>query len=116
MPSKKHNKITNEDILTAINAFSTEVDKRFQSVDKRFEGIDKRFEGIDKRFNRIEATMVTKDYLDEKLGNLRGDFMVLLRKGNAKLESLVKTLHKNKVVSAAQKKQLFRMEPFAQKQ
>ena len=121
MPSKKHEKITNEDILAAINAFSTEIEKRFDGNDKRFEGIDKRFEGIDKRFEGIEreigtikAMMVTKDYLDDKLCDLRDDFTLLMFKEDAKLKSLVTTLHRRKVIPLQEKKRLFTMEPFAQ--
>ena len=57
-------KITNQEILQAINAFSSDVDKKFG-------GIDKKFEGIDKKINKIQSLMVTKDYLDEKFS----DFM-----------------------------------------
>lgn len=37
----------------------------------------------------IKSTMVTKDYLDEKLGDLRGDFTVLIRKQDTKRKALV---------------------------
>ncbi len=65
------------------------VDKRFDGVDKRFDGVDKRFDGVDKRLTRVESTMVTKDYLDEKLVDLRGDIVILLRKEDRKLEALI---------------------------
>ena len=85
MPSKKQEKITNEDLLAAINASFTSLETglngRFEGIDKRFEGIDKRFEKIDERFERVEnrlshiewdvsnikATMVTKEYLEQRL-------------------------------------------------
>jgi len=59
---------TKNEILKAINDFST---------------------------NKVEATMVTKDYLDDKLSDLRGDLVVLMRKEDKKL-------------------QLFSLEPFPQ--
>lgn len=93
MPSKKYDKITNEDILAAINVFSTE---------------------IEKRFNKIEATMVTKDYLDDKLCDQRDDLVRLMFKEDTKLKSLVNTLHRRKVIPSHEKKRLFSMEPFAQ--
>ena len=49
---------TNHEILEAINEFSNKTDERF---------------------SKIEATMVTKDYLDDKLSDLRGDLVVLTR-------------------------------------
>ena len=107
MPSKKHEKITNEDLLAVIN-------ESFTDLEKRFIGIDKRFEGIDKRFDKIEATMVTKDYLDDKLCDLRDDLTRLMFKEDVKLKSLVNTLHRRRVIPLSEKKRLFNMEPFAQ--
>lgn len=73
---------TNKEILEAINAFSGE-------TDKRFDGIDGRLDGIDGRLTKVEATMVTKDYLDDKLSDLRGDLVVLMRKEDMKVKKLV---------------------------
>ncbi len=36
--------------------------------------------------------MVTKDYLDEKLADLRGDLTILIRKEDTKLKTLVEVL------------------------
>lgn len=117
MPSKKYDRITNEDILVAINDSFTGLekrfDKRFEGIDKRFEGIDKRFEGIEREIGTIKATMVTKDYLDDKLCDLRDDLTRLMFKGDIKLKSLVNTLHRRKVLPLSEKKRLFNMEPFA---
>ncbi|HLC89432.1 MAG TPA: hypothetical protein VJG65_00570, partial [Patescibacteria group bacterium] len=55
------------------------VHKRFEDVNKRFEDVNKRFEDVNKHFGRIEATMVTKSYLDEKLADLSGDLVVKLK-------------------------------------
>lgn len=119
MIAKKENP-TNQDILTAINDFANYVQGRFEGIDGRFEGIDKRFEGMDKRFDRIEqrldrveATMVTKDYLDEKLADLRGDLVVLVRKEDTKLTKLIDLLSDKKVLSAKEHSELVHMEPFA---
>lgn len=38
--------------------------------------------------------MVTKDYLDDKLADLKGDLVVLMRKEDAKLQALVDVLQK----------------------
>lgn len=99
--------ITKKDILNAINAFSS-------ATDKRFEGIDKRFEGIDKRLTKIEATMVTKDYLDDKMSDLRGDLMVLIRKEDVKMKKLIEILSKRKLLSNKEVEEILSMEPFPQ--
>lgn len=37
-------------------------------------------DNTEKRFMKIESQMATKDYLDDKLGNLRGEMIELIRK------------------------------------
>lgn len=86
-------KTTNNEILGAINEFSTRVDERF---------------------NKIESVMVTKDYLDEKLADLRGDLVVLIRKEDTKVKKLVDILLKRNIITEAESKEIFTMEPFAQ--
>jgi hypothetical protein len=46
-----------------------------QNVLPRFDEMNERFDRLEGRTDRIESTMVTKDYLDEKLGKLRGEFI-----------------------------------------
>ena len=105
---------TTQDILEAINAFSTATEKRFDGIDKRFDGIDKRFDGIDKRLTKAESLMVTKDYLDEKLSDLRGDLVVLMRKEDKKVKKLVEILKKKNLINEADEKEIMSMEPFPQ--
>lgn len=98
---------SNKEILEAINVFSSD-------TDKRFDGIDKRFDGIDTRLTKVEATMVTKDYLDEKLSDLRGDLVILTRKEDLKVKKLIEILQKHKVINKKEVKELMSMEPFPQ--
>jgi len=58
--------------------------------------------------------MVTKDYLDEKLIDLRGDLVVLIRKEDNKFKKLVDILQKHDIISETESKEIFTMEPFAQ--
>ena len=95
-----------DEILEAINEFSSKVDERFDKVDERFD----KLEG---RVGKIEATMVTKDYLDDKLADLRGDLVVLMRKEDTKVIKLIEILKKRKVITEAEEKEILSMEPFA---
>lgn len=111
---------TTHEILEAINDFFHHIDGKFNDIDKRFDGIDNRLDGIDNRLdgvdgrlNKIEATMVTKDYLDDKLADLRGDMVVLMRKEDTKLKKLVDILGKRKVLSEDESNEILGMEPFA---
>ncbi|PJB15449.1 hypothetical protein CO116_03705 [Candidatus Falkowbacteria bacterium CG_4_9_14_3_um_filter_38_19] len=94
------------EILEAINEFSNRVDDKFDKVDERFD----KLEG---RVGKIEATMVTKDYLDDKLADLRGDLVVLMRKEDTKMIKLVEILKRRAVITEAEEKEILSMEPFA---
>jgi hypothetical protein len=58
--------------------------------------------------------MVTKDYLDTKLADLRGDLVVLTRKEDTKLVALVQLLNKRKVITPTDAKHILGMDPFPQ--
>ncbi|MEK7068035.1 MAG: hypothetical protein AAB956_03495, partial [Patescibacteria group bacterium] len=73
---------------------------------------EERWQKNDERLTRIEATMVTKDYLDDKLSDLKGDLVVLMRKEDAKLGALVEILQKRKVISNEDVKTILAMQPF----
>ena len=103
-----------DDLETAINDFASHVEDRFERVDKRFDGVDKRFDGIETRLDKIEATMVTKDYLDDKLADLRGDLVVLIRKEDNKMKTLTAILETHKVISQTEASKILSMEPFPQ--
>lgn len=66
------------------------------------------------RLHKIEANMVTRDYLDEKLSDLKGDLSILLRKEDRKLGELVIILKEKKVISSEDVKRILAMEPFPQ--
>jgi archaellum component FlaC len=107
-----NNEPTIGDVLSAINEFATSVENRFQGIEGKFESIDTKLDGIDKRLNKVEALMVTKDYLDDKLADLRGDLVVLTRKEDAKLITLVGMLTEKNIISVEDAKKIMSMEPF----
>lgn len=72
------------------------------------------FDELKKEVAKIQATMVTKDYLDEKLADLRGDLVVLMRKEDTKLKALIGLLKRKNVISEEDTKELLTMEPFAE--
>ncbi len=88
------------EILEAINDFSTHVDDRF--------------DGVESRLNKVESTMVTKDYLDEKLSDLRGDLVVLVRKEDRKLAATLEILVERSVITEDDARRILELEPFPQ--
>ncbi len=95
----------NGEILQAINNYTTKNDQQWGKNEERWQKNDE-------RLTRIEATMVTKDYLDDKLSDLKGDLVVLMRKEDAKLGALVEILQKRKVISNEDVKTILAMQPF----
>ena len=56
-----------------------------EHMDDRFDAVDQRFERIESRMTRTESLMVTKPYLDEKLGDFKGDMVRFVRAEDAKI-------------------------------
>lgn len=99
--------VTTNEILDAINDFAGKTEQRFEKIESEIGGMKS-------EIGSIRATMVTKDYLDEKMADLRGDLVVLTRKEDVKVKRLVELLCEKKVLTENEKKELFSMEPFPQ--
>ncbi|MBI2099218.1 hypothetical protein HYT45_02250 [Candidatus Uhrbacteria bacterium] len=116
-----NNEPTTNEVLEAINTLSTHIDERFTRVENDITGIKGDITGIKGDITgikgeiiEIKATMVTKDYLDDKLADLRGDLVVLMRKEDKKVQSLVELLHSKKVISEEEAKRILSMDLFPQ--
>lgn len=100
---------TNQDILEAVHSFATSTETRLQNIESSVSSLDN-------RVGHLENQMVTKEYLDEKLSDLRGDLVVLLRKEDKKVAKLIEILQNNNVISQDDAKQVLSLEPFPQQQ
>jgi hypothetical protein len=108
-----------EEVLSALHEFAHSVDQRFDMVDQRFEAVDKRFEAVDERFDRIEgkvgrigASMVTKDYLDDKFAREGSRYGGLDLKTNEKIYVLADALVAEGSLSTGAAKRVVTAEPF----
>ncbi len=101
-----------DEVLETINNFSSGVDERFAQMDYRLDGMDKRLTGVETRLTGVASFMVTKDYLDDKLANLRADLVILARKGNQKLSELIDGLVKKGSLTHDVARRILAMEPF----
>ena len=61
---------------------------------------------------KMETRLVTKDYLDETMNDLRGDLTVSLRKEDQKVVTLVSILEERKVLSKKDAQRVMAMELF----
>lgn len=79
-----------------------EIDGRFEQIDSRFEQIDQRFDQMDRRFDRIESTMVTKDFLEDRLADFKGTLKQTGGQALRQIKVLATELHRNNVLSKDQ--------------
>ncbi len=93
---RKRQKITIENIAKSVGDLALITKRGFEQVDKRFEKIEKRLTGA-------EAVMVTKDYLDDKLADLKGDIITII-KGDRERDQIFKT----KILEIIQRNKLAR--------
>jgi hypothetical protein len=54
--------------------------------------LETRMDSLETRMDSLETKVVTKDYLDDKLADLRGDLVVLMRKEDIKVRTLVEIM------------------------
>lgn len=116
---KKDLKKEIDDLAASVNAFATDTEKRFSSIDGRFSALESDAKelrsdvaGLKSDNKSIKSTMVTKDYLDEKLADLQGNLVVLTRKEDTKFNTLVTVLTGKKVLTKSEQRRIVSMEPF----
>lgn len=111
---ENNNETTQQEILKAIHENAEKTDSILIAVNAFAQKTDERFEKNESIIVDIQSKMVTKEYLDDKLADLRGDLVVLMRKEDTKLKELVQILFKRQVITEEEKNQVMHMEPFPQ--
>lgn len=82
---KKKSTTSIDDVLSAINTFAEDTNQKFKSIDQRFD--------------KIGSTMVTKDYLDDKLSDLKINMLGTVDKKDKKVNTLIKVLDNKKIIN-----------------
>jgi len=95
------------EILEAINNFANNTEQRFQNIESDLSTVKS-------NLSTVKSTMVTKDYLDDKLTDLRGDLVIVLRKEDTKLKTLMNVLKNKNIISEEEVKIINALEPFPQ--
>ncbi|MFH1014278.1 MAG: hypothetical protein ABIH67_01270 [Candidatus Uhrbacteria bacterium] len=93
-----------DEILEAINIFSTHVDDQFSDIRSKMATK----EDLTKQKHEI------MDSMDDKLADLKGDLVVLMRREDKKVSELIVTLRDTKVLSAEDAERLLALNPFPQ--
>src|SRR3989344_3717478 len=112
---------TLDEVLEAVNFFADKTERRFDylegeisGIKGEISGIKGEISGINGEIKGIKEIIVTKDYLDEKMSDLRGDLVVMMRKEDTKLMTLVGVLASKKVLDNKDVRKIYALEPFAQ--
>lgn len=109
-----------QDVLSAIAELSERVDTRIEKSENDVleaigvfaEQVDRRFEGIEGRLTRVEATMVTKSYLDDKLADQKGAIVLMMRKEDQKVNHLVDVMARKRLLSNSETKEVLSFKLF----
>ena len=112
MEEKKEKDPTIADVLSAINEFATKVEGEFVAVRSDISGLKSEVSGLKTEIGVIKSTMVTKDHLDDKLADLKGDLITVVRKENTKVVALIQKLREKNVLDDADMNFLLAMDPF----
>lgn len=111
MKSEMNGEPTIQDVLDALNVFSTHVDSEFRYMHDEFGRIHQEFGKVYKEFGKVYKEF---DHVYEELGLIRGDFGNVARKGNTKLTVLIDSLISEKSLDPNVAKRILALEPFAQ--
>lgn len=68
---------------------------------------------MEQRLHAIETTMVTKDYLDQRLLDLKTDNRTVVRREDQKFNTLVDVLYQRKVLTSQDVELVMTIQPFA---
>lgn len=114
--SKKTDELSDktDEILEAVGHFADKTEKCFDALESDMSDVKRDVAGFKSEMQTVKSSMVTKDYLDDKLSDLKGDLTVLMRKEDRKLIALVDILETRKVISQEDANKVLELEPFPQ--
>ncbi len=103
--AKLQTETSNKEILDAVNGLATHVEKRFSRLESDVSEIKEEIRDVKKQ-------MVTKDYLDERMSDLRGDIVLIIRKEDRKSRYIADILFEKQIFTEKNLKEFYEMEPF----
>lgn len=119
-----HKKIdsNHQEVMELVHEFSNHVEERFQQIEGRLEGVESRLEGVEGRLEGVEGrlegvenqvgAMLTQEYFDEQMTELRGDFVIHGARKDKKVTTVVDLLVEKKVFTSHDRKRVFGVESF----
>jgi vacuolar-type H+-ATPase subunit I/STV1 len=112
-----------QDALEAIHDLSSHVDEKFSNTDDKFSKIEDRFSKIDDRFSKMDGRlvslegfvrtqMITKSYLDDKLASKLGDYLIIDKKQEAKINAFAGKLKDKNILTHQEANEIISMGAF----
>jgi hypothetical protein len=102
-----------QEILEAIGTFAEQVDLRFERIEGDLSSLKKDVSSLKTDMSSmktdmvsVKSQMVTKSYLDDKLADLKGDMVSMLRKEDKKVNKLIDVLAEKAVLTPGEAKQV----------
>lgn len=112
--NESHTEPTLQDVLGTVQDVLDTVNEGFTSVEGRLGNVEGRLIKLETDMTYVKSVMVTKDYLDDKLADLKGDMVLLMRKEDTKLRALLGILQKRQLISKEDAQSILSMDPFPQ--
>jgi len=102
-----------QDVASSVHALAEHMDERFLVVENDVSGMRKDVSALTTDVKTLKNQMVTKNYLDDRLADLRADLIMMARKTNTKISFLIEGLVAEGSLRREVADQLLAMEPFA---
>lgn len=97
------------DVLAAINSFASDIESELSSIKVRHSLDILEIKSALSKVNTRLNTLPTKDYIDEKLSDLRGDIVIGQKLNNKAVALVVKSLERKKVFQANEAKAILKL-------
>ena len=102
-----------QEILEAIHDLSTHMDGKMQELRIEFKSeLKSEITSVKSEIATIKSTMVTKSYLDDKMADLRGDLVGMVRKEDVKVDAFVNVALGDGAIKKKSAQKILAMGPF----
>lgn len=109
--------VTTKDILEAVNTFAENVQGQLNDIKDDIGTLKSDVGTLKSDMRWVKATintqMVTKDYLDEKLGLNKGELVVAIKNEDNKVDKTIGKLHDKKIFNKEESEELIAIKPFS---
>ena len=85
---------------------------KVDNLEVRFDNLEVKVDGLDRKLNETKLDLL--DAMDDKLADLKGHLIILMRKEDMKVNQLITLLHERDLISKTDFEKLLEFQPFPQ--